>query len=145
MEQKIVEWAEKMVKEFSWLTIKVERSEEFATCLVDLVYPVEHADDDVFNRETLEFEEMMTRLYGDNVPLFTDNGELFSVSDNAQVVTCGETTFTEVEVSGAIKMSQLLSNYWLDMDSVSYDQKESNEMQITTAKNNSDDYYLMVA
>jgi hypothetical protein len=131
-----------MVKSFLWLTIKVEYSEEFGTCLVNLVYPVEHADDDEFNRETLAFEEMMTRLYGDNVPLFTDNGELFTVSDNAQVIINGETSFTEMEVGTAINlMSQLLPN-WLD--SVSYDQEECNETHITTAKYYSDDY-LMVA
>lgn len=112
MEQKIIEWAEQMVKSFSWLTIKVDRSEVSGTCLVDLIYPEEYGDDEEFNREALAFEEKMTRLYGDNVPLFTDNGELFSVSDNAQVITNADTTFTELEVGAAFGlMSQIWSNW----------------------------------
>lgn len=133
MEQKIIEWAEQMVKSFSWLTIKVERSEESGTCLVDLIYPVECGDDEEFNREALAFEEMMTRLYGESVPLFTDNGELFSVSDNAQVITNADTTFTEVEIETAFSMMSIIPSNWLG--SSSYNQDVFFETE-TTAHNN---------
>lgn len=121
MEQKIIEWAEQMVKSFSWLTIKVERRKEFGTCLVDLVYSVEHGDDEEFNREALAFEETMTRLYGDNVPLFTDNGALFTVSDAAMVIANDDTTFTEVEIETAFSMMSIIPSNWLGSSSYNQD------------------------
>jgi hypothetical protein len=128
MEQMIIEWAKQMVENFSWLTVKVEQSDMFGTFLVDFIYSSEHSDDDEFNREVLAFEEKMTIDYGDNVPLFTDNGELFTVSAAATVIAKNTETFPGLffDTNFGI-LSQFLPN-WLE--SVTYNQAGTIETEI---------------
>lgn len=137
MEQKIIEWAKKMVDRFSWLTIKVEHSELFGTVLVEYVYSSAHGDDDEFNSEAMAFEEKLTLEYGDNVPLFTDNGELFTVSSDAEVITKNAILFTSLEVDTAFCLVSQSPLNWLNSNS--YNQEDTLEMG-TTVKNYTEAY-----
>ncbi|MBQ9218073.1 MAG: hypothetical protein IJ724_07215 [Muribaculaceae bacterium] len=86
MELTIQNWAEEMVRIYTWLTIKFEYSNRYKTFLVDLVYPSQYGDDENFHRAAMAFNDKMCDTYGDDAPLFTNNGKLFSLSDDAQIV-----------------------------------------------------------
>lgn len=142
MEQMIKDWATVMVNHFSWLTIKFEYSEKYRTYLVDFVYPSEYNDCDEFNVQALSFNDKLIDIYHDNAPLFTDNGELFTVSAAATVIAKNIETFPGSKVDTAFCIiSQFLPN-WLE--SVSYNQAETLETE-ATVKNSSEAFYLEAA
>lgn len=128
MEQMIKDWATMMVNHFSWLTIKIEYSEKFRTYLVEFIYPSEYDDCDEFNVLALSFIDKMSDLYRDDAPLFTDNGELFTVSAAATVIARNTETFPGLffDTNFSI-LSPFLPN-WLE--SVTYDQVETIETEI---------------
>lgn len=143
--QIIKEWGETMVEQFNWLTIKYEYSEFYRTVLVSFS-PLEIIDnDDDFNRDTLIFEDAMTAEFGDDAPLFTNEEKLFTLSDDALIisknatsnVTSNVTSYSGMEVNAAYGLMLPILQNWLD--SSSYDQEESLEMA-STIKNNSEDY-----
>ncbi len=135
--QIIKEWAEKMVEQYNWLTIKYEYSEFYRTVLVSFS-PLEIIDnDDDFNRDTLFFEDAMTAEFGDDAPLFTDEEKLFTLSNDAMIISKNVTSYSGMDVNAAYGLMLPILQNWLD--SSSYDQEESLEMA-STIKNNSEDY-----
>lgn len=135
--QRIKEWAEKMVEQYNWLTIKYEYSEFYRTVLVSFS-PLEIIDnDDDFNRDTLFFEDAMTAEFGDDAPLFTDEEKLFTLSNDAMIISKNVTSYSGMDVNAAYGLMLPILQNWLD--SSSYDQEESLEMA-STIKNNSEDY-----
>ena len=135
--QRIKEWAEKMVEQYNWLTIKYEYSEFYRTVLVSFS-PLEIIDnDDDFNRDTLFFEDAMTAEFGDDAPLFTDEEKLFTLSNDAMIISKNVTSYSGMDVNAAYGLMLPILQNWLD--SRSYDQEESLEMA-STIKNNSEDY-----
>ena len=86
MELTIQKWAKEMVSIYTWLTIKFEYNSRYRTFLVDFIYPSQYGDDENFHRAAMEFNDKMCNTYGDAAPLFTNNENLFSLSDGAQIV-----------------------------------------------------------
>lgn len=135
--QIIKEWGETMVEQYNWLTIKYEYSEFYRTVLVSFS-PLEIIDnDDDFNRDTLFFEDAMTAEFGDDAPLFTDEEKLFTLSNDAMIISKNVTSYSGMDVNAAYGLMLPILQNWLD--SSSYDQEESLEMA-STIKNNSEDY-----
>ncbi len=98
MKDTILKWANEMVQNYPWLTVKFEYSQRFGTFLVDFVYSSDNQNDQDFHRDALAFNDKMNELYCDDAPLFTDNGKLFTLSDDALIISshtyfdCGEIT-----------------------------------------------------
>jgi hypothetical protein len=86
MELTIQNWAKEMVAIYTWLTIKYEYSKRYRTFLIDFVYPSQYGNNESFHRAAMAFHDKMCDTYGDDAPLFTNNGKLFSLSENAQVI-----------------------------------------------------------
>lgn len=95
MEKTIKDWANDMVRAYTWLKIKFEYSERFRTILIDLVYPPQYGNDEDFHRDALAFNDKMCKVYGDDAPLFTDNEKLFKLSNAAHVVCANSYSVTE--------------------------------------------------
>lgn len=95
MEQTIKDWAKKMVQLYTWLTVKFEYNNRFNTILVDFVYQSQYAENEDFHKEVLAFYDKMHEIYGEDAPLFTDNEKLFSLSDNAQIISSNSYSFDE--------------------------------------------------
>lgn len=110
--QRIREWAETMVEQYNWLTIKYEYSDFYRTVLVSFS-PSEVIDnDDDFNRDVLAFEDAMNAEFGDDAPLFTDEEKLFTLSADATVIAKDAASFSGMEVDAAFGIiTQVVSNW----------------------------------
>lgn len=95
MELTIQNWAEEMVRIYTWLTIKFEYSNRYKTFLVDLVYPSQYGDDENFHRAAMAFNDKLCDTYGDDAPLFTNNERLFKLSNEAQIVCANSYSASE--------------------------------------------------
>lgn len=142
MEQMIKDWATVMVNHFSWLTIKFEFSEKYRTFLVDFVYSSEYDDCDEFNVQAMSFNDKLIDLYHDDAPLFTDNGELFTLSAAATVIAKNIETFTGSKVDTAFCILSQFQPNWLE--GVSYNQAETLETE-ATVNNYSEAIYQQAA
>lgn len=73
-----------MVTKYPWLTIKYEWNEKEKVFLVS--FYGDKLNDEKFSEEALSFENELVEIWGCNAPLFTDNEELFTLSDSAQLI-----------------------------------------------------------
>lgn len=135
--QRIKEWAETMVEQYSWLTIKYEYSDFYRAVLVSFS-PSEVIDNDEdFNRDVLAFEDTMTAEYGDDAPLFTDEEKLFTLSADALVIAKDGASFSGMEVDTTLS---LISHIWSNWTgNSSYDQEVFSETEMTAPNNQESD------
>lgn len=87
MVREINAWSEMMVKKFNWLVVKYEFSERNRTYMINCIHPMEHDEDDDYNKELIDFYDHAVKKYGDMFyPLMTCNGELFETTDKATII-----------------------------------------------------------
>lgn len=86
IEKQLRTWLEQMVKKYSWLRIKFEFSEVESVYMVSFS-PLSHIElSDNFNRDAMLFADKMNAEYGVEAPLFTDDEELFRLSEAAEII-----------------------------------------------------------
>jgi hypothetical protein len=86
IETKLRNWFEKMVNRYKWLNIKFEYSETRGIYLVSYSPVQKIEESDSFIKETMDFEDTMNSLYGDDSPLFCDEEKYFKLSSNAEII-----------------------------------------------------------
>ena len=79
-------WFEQMVDRYKWLNIKFEYSETRGIYLVSYSPIQKIEESDSFIKETMDFEDKMNFLYGDNSPLFCDEEKYFKLSSDAEII-----------------------------------------------------------
>ena len=72
-----------MLAKYTWLKIKYEYNEAKECYLVSF-YSSSDIEDSDFDKDVLEFEEIMDNKYEDYSPLFCDNERLFKLSPKAE-------------------------------------------------------------
>jgi hypothetical protein len=105
MKDTILKWANEMVQNYPWLTVKFEYNQRFGTFLVDFVYSIEYQNNEDFHRDALGFNDKMNEFYCDDAPLFTDNGKLFTLSDSAIIIS-SHTYFDCGEISSFFRLQE---------------------------------------
>lgn len=86
IETKLRNWFEQMVDRYKWLNIKFEYSETRGIYLVSYSPIQKIEESNSFIKETMDFEDKMNFLYGDNSPLFCDEEKYFKLSSNAEII-----------------------------------------------------------
>lgn len=131
IKKQLTEWFNIMLAKYTWLKVKYEYSEAKECYLVSFCIgsDIEYSD---FDKDVLEFEEIMDNKYGDYSPLFCDNESLFRLSPKAEeVMSLTQNIFaneTSVEVA----------NFDLDESFVSHNNNIG-------ANQNEFDYLMMAA
>ena len=75
-----------MLNKFEWLCVKYEFNTKRGVYLVSFSPKSQIESSDEFNIEAMRFADELNDLYGDNAPLFTDEEELFDLSDEAEII-----------------------------------------------------------
>ena len=86
IETKLRNWFEQMVDRYKWLNIKFEYSETRGIYLVSYSPVQKIEESDSFIKETMDFEDTMNSLYGDDSPLFCDEEKYFKLSSDAEII-----------------------------------------------------------
>lgn len=86
IETKLRNWFEQMVDRYKWLNIKFEYSETRGIYLVSYSPIQKIEESNSFIKETMDFEDKMNFLYGDNSPLFCDEEKYFKLSSDAEII-----------------------------------------------------------
>lgn len=86
IEKRLTAWFSEMTDKYSWLRIKFEFSERRGVFLVSFSPSACIDASDDFNKDALLFERHINCQYGDYAPLFTDEEELFKLSENAKII-----------------------------------------------------------
>ena len=81
IETKLKNWFEDMVNRYTWLNIKFEYSETREIYLVSYSPIQKIEESDSFIKESMDFEDKMNFLYGDDSPLFCDEEKYFNNSN----------------------------------------------------------------
>lgn len=77
-------WMHRMVEKYHWLSISYEFSDKDNCFLVS--YGGDKLYDETFSKDALDFEKSMDAEYEDDAPLFTDNEELFELTENKLII-----------------------------------------------------------
>ena len=85
-ERQLQNWFRRMVDMFPGLSFKYEYSGKRGVYLVSANVNTEDAHYEAYCAESMRFEDEMNERYMDSAPLFTDNEELFLLSQDALVV-----------------------------------------------------------
>ena len=87
MESDIRSWAEKMVSKYDWLVVKYEYSDRNLTYMINCIHPMEHDEDDDYNRDCIDYYDYVVKKYGEMFyPVMTCNSELFYSTDRATII-----------------------------------------------------------
>lgn len=86
IKKKLSTWFDKMMTKYEWLSIKFEYSCKFKSYLVSFSPSSKIEESDEFCEESMNFEDEMNKLYGDDAPLFCDDEKYFKLSKNAEIV-----------------------------------------------------------
>lgn len=86
VKKEIIEWSKEMLTKYEWLRVKFEFNAKRGVYLVSFSPKSQILLSDEFNLEAMRFEDELNDRYGDDAPLFTDEEELFELSDNAVVI-----------------------------------------------------------
>ena len=86
VKKEIIEWSKEMLTKYEWLRVKFEFNAKRGVYLVSFSPKSQILLSDEFNLEAMRFEDELYDLYGDNAPLFTDEEELFELSDTAEII-----------------------------------------------------------
>lgn len=86
IETKLRNWFEDMVNRYTWLNIKFEYSEKREIYLVSYSPIQKIEESNSFIKESMDFEDKMNFLYGDDSPLFCDEEKYFKLSSNAEII-----------------------------------------------------------
>ena len=78
-------WFSLMTRKYSWLRIKFEFSEIEGVYMVSFSPVNQIVLSDEFNNDAMLFADEMNNRYGIEAPLFTDEEELFKLSDAAEI------------------------------------------------------------
>lgn len=86
IKKKLVAWFDKMMIKYEWLSIKFEYSNKLSNYLVSFSPSSKIEESDDFCEESMNFEDEMSKQYGDLAPLFCDDEKYFKLSENAEIV-----------------------------------------------------------
>lgn len=86
LETTLRNWFEKMVNRYEWLSIKFEYSEKRGIYLVSYSPIQKIEEDESFIKDSMDFEDKINILYGNDSPLFCDEEKYFKLSSNAEVI-----------------------------------------------------------
>lgn len=86
IETQLRTWFEEMVDRYKWLNIKFEYNKTRGIYLVSYSPVQKIEESDSFIKETMDFEDKMNFLYGDDSPLFCDEEKYFKLSSNAEII-----------------------------------------------------------
>jgi len=86
IEKRLTAWFSVMSNKYSWLRIKYEFNERRNVFVVSFSPSCCIDASDEFNKDALLFENEINNEYGDYAPLFTDEEELFKLSENAKTI-----------------------------------------------------------
>lgn len=92
IEKQLRSWFTEMTKKYSWLRIKFEFNKVEGVYMVSFspVSKIELSDE--FNKDAMQFADMMNDEYGTEAPLFTDEESLFKLSDSAEIISSNQIT-----------------------------------------------------
>lgn len=85
LETKLKEWFEEMINRYNWLQISFEYNANRGVYLVSYAPSSEITESDRFIQESMDFENRLNMIYGDEAPLFCDEEKYFKLSDSAEV------------------------------------------------------------
>lgn len=88
LETTLRNWFEEMVNRYKWLNIKFEYSEKREIYLVSYSPVQKIEEDESFMRDSMDFEDKISILYGDEAPLFCDEEKYFRLSSDAETIKC---------------------------------------------------------
>ena len=86
IETQLRTWFEEMVDRYKWLNIKFEYNKTRGIYLVSYSPVQKIEESDSFIKETMDFEDKMNFLYGDDSPLFCDEEKYFKLSSDAEII-----------------------------------------------------------
>lgn len=95
--RKLREWFNTMLLKYEGLTFKYEYSSRRDVYLVSYMAAESILSDETFCGDVMSFEDRIDFLYGDSAPLFTENEDLFHLSENANIVTGSNCSFVQNE------------------------------------------------
>lgn len=106
IKKQLTEWFNIMLAKYTWLKVKYEYNEAKECFLVSFCISSDIEDSD-FDKDVLDFEELMDNKYGDYSPLFCDNERLFKLSPNAEVLSGNveEMSFMEIQDEDSTKFA----------------------------------------
>ena len=86
IEKKLRSWLLEMTKKYCWLRIKFEFSEVEGVYMVSFspASKIERSDD--FNKDAMQFADDLDNEFGTDAPLFTEEEELFKLSETAETM-----------------------------------------------------------
>lgn len=106
IKKQLTKWFNIMLAKYTWLKIKYEYNETKECFLVSFCVGsnIENSD---FDKDVLDFEEIMDDKYGDYSPLFCDNERLFKLSPNADLLSnnVDKMSFVEIREEDSIKLA----------------------------------------
>lgn len=117
IENCLKEWCESMLSKFPTITIFYEYSEKRNVYLVDTKVNLCDAEYDDFCIQAMIFEDEMNSRFDIDAPLFTENGELFSLSKDAKCFQRVSNTLEYTFVTYVKSLDSMNSQYfWDDYD-----------------------------
>lgn len=87
IEQKLRNWFKEMLAKYDWLSFKFEFDTKRQVYLVSFYPQSEIDENEEFCRDAMAFEDKVNYLYGQDAPLFCDEETLFSLSENAELIS----------------------------------------------------------
>lgn len=108
IEKKLRSWLSEMTKKYCWLRIKFEFSEVEGVYMVSFSPASEIERSDDFNKDAMQFADDMDNEFGPDAPLFTEEEELFKLSETAETMV-GHISTTTIAV-GPVKVHN--DNSW---------------------------------
>lgn len=99
IEKQLRSWFAMITEKYGWLRIKFEFSKVEGVYMVSFS-PASHIElSDEFNRDAMSFADKMNAEYGMEAPLFTDEEDLFRLSDAAEVISTIPTSMVTTSVT----------------------------------------------
>lgn len=99
LETTLRRWFTEMVNRYKWMSIRFEYSETRGVYLVSYSPADRIQGCEEFIEESIDFEDKMNALYGDDAPLFCDEEKYFKLSDNAETVRYINTSVFRVDIT----------------------------------------------
>ena len=91
-------WFEEMTNRYKWLIIKFEYNEKRGVYLISYEPTRKIKKSPCFIKESMDFEDKLSDVYGDEAPLFCDDEKYFKISTEAEVIQYRNYDFINVDL-----------------------------------------------
>lgn len=92
------DWFEEMTNRYKWLIIKFEYNEKRGVYLISYEPTREIKENPCFINDSMNFEDKLSAIYGDEAPLFCDEEKYFKLSPEAEVIQYCHYDFINVDL-----------------------------------------------